>query len=273
MEQNTGNNGGVQTGISDAPVVSTPVVAPQPLPDNVSDRTSEQFQKLLQSNQNLYNEIQTLKKAQQTVTQPQAQPQANQQINMQDFIEIDPNTGERFINEQRLQSKISDLDQMARRAEQKAERFYQTYEDREIERQNKEAFTSYPELNPRGEKFDQVLHKQVRALITDSMMNPADYGGRALEFKEAADLVRSLYPKAEAKPQPETTTQDTQNSIQEKLQATADLQSTPQRNYVPSNDPELEYLRKRTRAGDDQALAKRLMGTEHIVTSDTVKNG
>lgn len=255
------------------PTIPAPAApAPAAPAQDVSDRTTEQFQKLLDSNRQLYEQNEEMRRELRTkLTPPAPAPIPQQQV--EDFIETDAETGQRYINEQRLQSTVNELKEAAKRAEQKADNFAKTAQDREIERQNREAFNAFPELNPSAQNFDKDFNLQTRALIMDSWVNPADYGGRPLEFIEAASKVRGWKQVAVANaPTPAPVAPANDN----KAQATADLPNAPQRTYVSTEDPELERLKQLTRKGGrdgDEALAKRLLQTEHIVGPGTIVQG
>jgi len=180
-----------------------PVQVQAPAVDDAKARTTEQFNKLLENNRKLHE---TNEQLQRQIGQRQnvnntfqpiqdvpaiAQHPARQQVNAEDFVEIDPATGQPFINEQRLKSKLDEINKKASQAERTIENYIKTTEKREIDRQNSEAFITHPELNPESEKFDLEFNKQVRGMLLDSMYNMADYGGRPLSFKEAGDYVKS----------------------------------------------------------------------------------
>lgn len=292
---------------STAPVAPAPVVAPvaepapaaapapvaQPAPAPANDRTSEQFEKLLGSNQKLYEANEALRQelanralANQTfapINQPPVmQPQVQQSVNPQDFVESDPITGERYVNEAKLQAKIAEMERRTTQAQEAISRYIQTSEQREMDRQNKEAFSAYPELNPYDiEHHDVKFHNQTRSVIYDSLLNPKDYGGRPLTFKEAADYVVSstgrrsvaqpapvpAMPAPTPAPAPAQSAEgqamlDQAQSIKE--QAAANVQGQNQ----PSRAPAMETVDRQqlvmgTRTGNLEALAKRLTMTDH----------
>ena len=177
-----------------APVTPAPV-QPAQLPDDTRERTREQFEKLIDSNKRLFEsnkmlaqELQQRNQIAQTFAPIQNVPQPRPaQVNPQDFVEVDPVTGESSVNVERMKTHIEEINQRANRAEQAVQSYIKTSEEREIDRQNREAFGSYPELNPNDDKtFNVGFNKQVRGVLFDSMYNSSDYGGRPLTFKEAA---------------------------------------------------------------------------------------
>lgn len=273
------------------PVAQAPIAEPTPAvaqPEGMSNRTQENIDKLLESNQRLYQANELLREAMTQRNQPNQQFAQQQQQQTQtpaqqtaaqisDFIERDPKTGEQYINETKLRSTMSDIQQRAARAEETASNYARIVEQREKERQNSEAFTAYPDLNPRSTAFDARFSNQTRALITDSMLNPHDYNGRPLTFREAADFIRETTGKpvsqqpvaapVAASAQPAAATiapvAPTTNQINKEQ---ASLSATPQPVQQQSDiaQEDLARLQKSTRMGDDEALAARLIHTDHI---------
>lgn len=255
----------------------TPIEQPQgELPTDISKRTQEQFDKLLDSNQKLFQANELLRQEMvkrneanavfQSINQPVQQP-AVQPVNPQDFMEVDE-YGVKFVNEIKLQGAISAINERATKAERVVQNYIQGAEQREIDRQNKEAFVTYPELNPTSQNFDKPLSDFTRAVIYDSLINPQSYGGRNLTFKEAADLVKSRIATGEKV----TTTEETvvenkpkevsaQVAQEQKEQGSlaAAGQGQPQRTMSAEED--LETLRQMTRLGganSDRAIIERL---------------
>ena len=237
-----------------------------------NDRTREQFAKLLESNRRLNEELQ--RRAAQNTQIPQA-PAPQPQVDPRDFIEVDPISGQEFINEQKLKSRLEDVTQRAGRAEQMVQTYIQASEQREIDRQNKETYASYPELNPDvREQFNPEFARKTRQVLTDAFMNPQDYGGRPLSFKEAADLVRRESIPSQPQvvmdnpltPAPQVqVAQPTAPTGQEiKQQVTAEVANQPAALRDNVSDDELsQKLSRATRYGDDEALAIRLKLSDH----------
>lgn len=291
---------------STAPVAQAPVEAPvaapapapvaQPAPAAISDRTTEQFNKILESNKRLFEANQTLAQelasraaAAQTfapINQPPViQPQPQQTVNPQDFVEQDPITGERYVNEAKLQSKIAEMERRTSQAQEAISRYIQTAEQRELDRQSKETYQVYPELDPNNfEKHDINFHKATRSILYDSLLNPKDYGGKPLTFKEAADyVVSSMGRKTVSEPAPASfvapaptlapTPAPTQSAegqamldqaqaIKEQAAANAQGQAQPTRETA-YNDADRNRLVMETREGKLDALARRLTMTDH----------
>lgn len=273
-----------------APVVTTP----QTLPTEASERTREQFDKLLDSNKKLYDTVEVMRQELERrnqaaqVFQPvqQAQPVRPQQQPEQlpkadDFIEVDPYTGQQTVNLEKFNSAVESfnknaqtLTERATRAEQAISNYIQTNEQREIERQNKEAFASHPELDPKNPNFDAQFSDFTRAVIYDSLINEYRYGGKPLSFRDAADLVKSRTSKGVVAPvKMEATTSTEQIAAQQqatqeaKEQGSLEATGQPQREAAQASQVNLEELRSITRGSgpdSDRAIAMRLQNIDHM---------
>jgi len=272
--------------VQEAPQVQQPAPANVEPVETTNERTQTQFEKLLDSNKALYEANQTLRTELQQRREAAQQfapvqlPPVQQQpmpagVNPSDFIETDPTSGERFINDVKLQARIAELNDRASRAEEAVQRYVETSEQREIERQNREAFTAFPELNPASPSHDVVFHNQTRAVIYDSILNPQDYGGKALNFKDAADYVQGQKSRlVEVAQNPKV---DESKKVQEQQQAAQELKQQvaaspageiPAQRPTTMDDQEFSRLKMATRLGDPDALAIRLANTEHVKAKD-----
>jgi hypothetical protein len=272
-------------------------VAPQPtapsfeLPQGVSDRTKENFDKLTESNRKLLeaNQILESELSKRTVAETQmapiTQPAPTQQPDVSQFVDVDPLTGERFVNEVKLQQAIAQANDRALKAEQQIRTYIDTQQQKEVRRQEEEAYQAYPQLKPNDlANFDRDLSKMTQMYALDSMMNPSDYGNRTLSFKEAADLAyKRLHgeqiaaPSAQAQqmtvqPTVNTTNVNTQptqdNSAQSGIPEQGGMAAEGRPVNVNPQDltSDLRVLQDKTRKGDMWALAKRLTQVPHTGT-------
>lgn len=269
---------------TETPVAST---TPSELPVDTSTRTKEQFSKLTESNNKLFNANRLLqqellkRQASEQSFAPIQQAQPIQQPTVEQFIEVDPNTGEQVVNVPKLTAAVESATTRASQAEQAVKSYIQRQEDEEVQKQTVEALSAYPELNPQGDKFDVNFHNMTRSLIYDSLIHPTDYNGRALTFKEAADKLRGSLGKekmaqqpaiqptpAELKAQKEAD-KTAQQNLEKKEQASLGTAGNQQPAINPAPNDELEFLRSRTRHGGQaglEALAKRLTNVDHTGT-------
>lgn len=260
--------------VAQAPVVPAPVAT---LPDDTKERTSREFEKLIQNNQRMAAEIARLEAIKPAPVAP-INP-APSQVNPDDFTYVDPNTGEKFVDGDKLKTKLDDVNAKAQRAEQIINNYIKVEQDKEIARQETEAFATYPELNPNGDKYNPNFEKLVGGILQDSMWNPAGYGGKPLSFKAAGDFVRGQTtptPTPVAQPVQVDATQqaavDAAQTARDQVTAQPAVQPGPQVRENAEEAAHLESLRYRTRyLSDDKALAERIAHTEHILTKDATQ--
>jgi hypothetical protein len=276
MDENTP---GVQTPqpatqLSEPQPTEQPSSVSQPTPqqqDVIANRTREQFDKLLESNSRLYEQNELLRKEMtdrlSSLEQPQPVPQpaqtpAQPAASEHDFYETDPTTGETYINREKLNRYMKEVQEKANRAEQSVQKIIRSAEENEIERQNLEAYHAYPELKPDAEKFDGTFYRQVRGVLTDSMLNANEYGGRPLTFKQAADFVKGVPSGGEPAGQESGQARQEGQALKEAGSAQVSSQHQPQ---IPMEGAEeLRALQIATRKGSTEALAERIKHTPHI---------
>ena len=217
------------------------------LPEGVKDRTAEQFEKLKSQladertrRMETENYIRTL------------QPQQTQ--GQEDKPLYDATTG--IVDVEQLEKLKKDA-VSAQKKVSAAERRFEEYVQKQ---QETEAYASYPQLNPKAKDFDDSLYKATRAILTDSMINPKDYGGSEITMKEAADLAFSVKDK-----QIQQVKQDAAKETVEKLtpKEQAGLQAMGTSGRRDSSG-DLERLRQKTREGNMDAIMERLKGIPSI---------
>lgn len=221
------------------------------LPEGASDRTRNEFEKLKGSNSELAQQLReerARREYMETVFN-QLQPKSKQQQEKGLEPIYDPETG--LINEQAL----SDIQRKALEAERTVQTLEQQQKQFIREQENREAFTAYPELDPNGKSFDKKLHVETRRVLIDSMLNPDDYDGKQLSFKEAADLVKGGSTKYLEQAKKEGA-KEAVEQLTPKEQAGLEATGTPGRRAQSGN--RLEDLQQRTRRGDTLAVIERL---------------
>lgn len=227
-----------QPGASD----STQDVSDSTLPEGVKERTSHEFEKLREQ---LRTERERRQYAESVFTS--LQPKAPAPVATPIY---DPETG--LLNE----SVLTDVQQRAIAAEDRARRAEAAVQTYMEDQEKKEAYASYPELEP-GPKLDKQLHVTTRSILLDSMVNPDDYGGKQLTFKQAADYARKISAPlvAQAKKQG---AQEAIEQLTPKEQAALEATGSPgRRSEVSSN---MTDLQSQTRRGSESATIERLKG-------------
>ncbi len=265
--------------VPQAPVAPAPAM-PEPLPVDAAERTRQQFEKLIESNRRLFEENENLRRQREQQSNAARAQQQQPSVNPNDFVEVDPNTGEKMINEQRLRARLEELSNSKSEVEQLKQAFQgyiKANETKEVERQEKETYAAYPELNPQSANFDPTFNRLVRATLTDSFYAQDDYGGRSLSFKEAADAVKAIYPNKNAQPAAVTAEEQAAiaaaaqqaQTVREQGSAQAVSQPRNQVETAQADEAELQNLQYRTRyLNDTNALAERIKHTEHILPRD-----
>lgn len=157
------------------------------LPDDVSSRTAEQFDKL---RERLREERLRRQEAEQLGQQYQTPAQGLYSTQEEAVTPLyDPQSGTVDINElEKIRLRATTASKRAEAAEKKFEKYVQ-------QQQEREAYQAYPELNPKSKNHDEDLFKLTRAVMTDSMVNPKDYGGAELTAKQAAEFAKSMRDK------------------------------------------------------------------------------
>jgi len=233
--------------VEDAPtqeVPQTTETADLQLPEGTKDRTAEQFDKLksqLRDERLRREEAEILSQQYQYSQYSQTQTSAAKPL-------YDQNTGYVDVQElEKMRTTSTKAESRAVKAEKKLEKFIQ-------DQQEREAFSSYPELNKKGKDFDPELNVLVRGVLTDSIMNPKDYGGRELTLKEAADRIKSLSNKELAKAE-QLGAEKAVKQLTPKEQASLEATGRSDR-----REPEVDYatLRRRSQRGDRSAIIERL---------------
>lgn len=267
------------------------------LPDDSSQRTQDQFskvldnnKKLMDANQQLQSELQrrnrtnlqypeVSKAPENDPVEPNQLPQISQPKTPDpaDFIEVDPTTGERYINENKMKTAFTEAITKSQQVESRVDQYIKQQEDLDQARQRSEAFTAYPELNPdQTDSFNNDLHIETRQVLLDSMVNPNDYGGRILRFKEAADVAKArAKARTDVSPKPEidATEKAKQQGKKEQaaLEATGISGGEMPSEQIEAQAREATRLRTQVRAGDDLALAKRLSQVPHVIGQEGVE--
>lgn len=211
------------------------------LPEGVKERTTEQFEKLQTQ---LADERGRRVKAEQVFNKiwtPQPQQAQQQPAPLPDYY--NPDTGEVDV------TKLDQHNQALRQQVTQLSQTVQGFADENQTKQEEEAFASYPELNPSGSKFNQEFHNAVSGYITNTLLK-----GEKVTFKKAADKIANLSTKDVKKAEKEGAKQALEQ-LSPKEQAALEATGRSDKR-LPTVD--LAELRRRTAAGDDNAIFERL---------------
>ncbi len=237
-EQKTPESQSAEQGASD----SSPE---EGLPDSAKERTKNEFDKL----KGQLKEERTRREYTENINN-QLQQKQQEDSNVPAY---DPETG--LVNEKAL----NETQQRAQSAEQRVIETGKRLDSFIENQENREAFTAHPELDPSSESFNQDLHVATRRILTDAMLNPNDYGGKTLSFKEAGDKAKSSVKKDldEAR---EEGAKDAVEQLTPKEQAALDAVGTPGGRSKTGGSQ--EDLQQRTRQGDPTAIIERMKRME-----------
>lgn len=238
----------------DSPMPSEPQKTAEPtqsvepvLPDGSSERTTREFDKL----RTQLREERAARQYYETVftqLQPKQQQQPTTPI-------VDPDTG--YVNEQALTA----AQQAAYEAKQEAQMTRQQWNQYLQDQEDRETYAAHPDLNPKDTKtFNREKHVGTRQIMLDSMLNPGDYGGRQLSFKEAADLAANRTSSVNAEEARREGAKEALEQLTPKEQASlgADGFSSERVGSYESS----EELAVRTRKGDVQSIIARMRKTQ-----------
>lgn len=233
--------------------VSTQVKADDELqlPEGAPERTREEFDKLKQRNKRLKEELERKKRTESVFDsmRPQPEPAAPPAVSPEVEQFIDPQTG--YVDVGRLNQAMTQQRQEIAATRQQIQQYVEAEQERE-------AYKTYPELNPKvADKFDDAFYRRTRAVLMDSMVNPQDYGNRALTLKEAADEAKGSTGKVVEKAKKEGA-KEAMEKLTPKEQASLEATGRSDRRAKVETGSSSEDLSVRTRYGDKAAIAERL---------------
>lgn len=178
------------------------------LPEGVSERTKQEFDKLLAKNKELAERLAT-KERQETPSvldalrpqQPIGNSSAQEDINQL----VTDEAG--YVDVTLLNKTLTDAQERARRAEDEARIARERVERFEEDVQLRSTYAKYPQLDPNNSAFDETFWKVVKNELTGQMME-----GRK-DLLAAADAVSQYYRTTPA------TTQAEQETLAQREQA------------------------------------------------------
>lgn len=240
------------------------------LPEDASDRTKEQFEKLTEHNKQLKEDLEVAKAKQQEsipsvidslkpkeTVQPsqEVQVDSNQfgnlnqdQVNqVQSDLTYKGQDGYEYVNTNQLKKRLEEANRQAEQARQEAQMATYRFQKYEETAQLREAYQEFPQLNPQNkDKFDPNFYDFVKAeLMTQAMRGDKNLVKAAQDVNSRINSYRGD-PKVVKKTQEEATKK-------EQINATGSA-ATSGRYSSSDND----NLRQATMRGKPGALAERL---------------
>lgn len=221
---------------------------PNELPNEASERTKARFEELTSQLKEERQRREALEGAFKTL-KPEAKPEANQPI-------YDPDTG--LLNEQALnnvQLRAQEAERQAQETKKQLDQLLEGQKKQTQEREDLEAFTAHPELDPKNEKFNKDLRDMTASLMLQSMVHPEQFGDKQLTHKEAGDKAKELVAKISGNVATEAA-KEAIEQLSPKEQAALEATGSTKR----GNTTDLTDLRRQTRRGNEDAIVARLKG-------------
>lgn len=238
------------------------------LPENASERTKEQFEKLKAR----------LKEKEEALAKASAQPKTEPEFDsVLDEFRLPPNSQQtappvvetpnvpqqqiadiqrRFIDAEGnvdvngLNNALLQAEANARKAQELAYKTQEQLARIEETRQVKEAHKAHPEIDPRSDKFDKKLYGLVRDRLLRNM-----YQGKNISL---VDTVAEIKADIGVQVKPEEVAQKAVSEYREKQERRNQGPFEPGRGAGRDTVSDSEDLRSRTMRGDSQAVAERL---------------
>ena len=198
------------------------------LPDEVSDRTKEQFDKLKEKNREMAQRLEAFERPQSNEPKlsalerlrPQVQPvtpEVPTQVEEQEESLADENG---YLDEARLKKGLDDSKRRAQEAEQRAAKAEQTanesmrrIEEYEVGNEKKRVHSSFPEIDPYSDKFTPELYDQVSK---DMLWNLVNSGKE--DFYGTTEKVVSQYRSRSGNAEQNQEQQDQTNRAKQEVQ-------------------------------------------------------
>lgn len=243
----------------------------QELPEEASERTRKEFEKLKEHNRLMAEELKALKNPpaqrrsaldifQPTQASPQQQPPVfappfatRPPVQEEPLKPIEPDeNGYIDINAlnqtvQRVNDLTRQAQEEARRAREEARRAEERVSKFEHTDKTLKTYEKFPYLDPNRPEFDEKFSDLVRKELLDQMVNQ----GRE-NYIEAAERVKRDYYDPSSKPEPKV-----DPKVEENVAKRDQINAMPRASKGES-EPEQEFLVQETRRGNRSAIYQRL---------------
>ena len=255
MTDTQGNN--IAEGTAPAiPTEIKPAETTEPtLPDGASERTAAEFEKLKQHNAELKTQLDALKSKTSVLDElkppdvqvetPSLSPKKVEEIKSK-FVDENG-----FVDVAKVEEALKTAEERAKRAEEKADKVAKTIQDSEEKTIVKAVHAEFPEVDPHSDKFDERFYNLVKNELIGQMMNGKQ------DLAEATRKVKSYYtPAPNVQKAKEEAVDEYKTKVTKRNQASEGVTSG-----LKGQPTDKEELIRKTRAGDDDALFKRLQAS------------
>jgi len=220
------------------------------LPQDASERTREQFEKLKRSNQEMKQKLDSLEENVEVESiLDSLKPKKAPAMPDFDFMNDTPKKEEPLVDEKgyidakKLEHNLIEAKQKAIAAEKQANALREQFVRYEETQQTRAAYEKHPELNPRSKVFDKKFYNLVKNELIGQMIKGEK------DVLKAAATVKNYY-------KPQVVEEKPNNSKEQKQQINAGRKTAPRGvSYKGADD---QALVDATRRGVKGALAERL---------------
>lgn len=214
------------------------------LPEDATERTRKEFEKLKESNRKLKEENERLLGGQDDLTDyiPSHLTSRQREEIQTDFVDQDG-----YVDVNTLNRALKEANDRARRAEEMALMQEKERQDRMIQ----QAHEKHPYLNPKSENHD----KEFYTLVRDRMVRYFSEG-KERPLVEVADEIARFYKPSVTPEKVEAEKQQAVDDYKKSQTTRATVNTTPSQQREPVTN--LDDLRAKTRAGDQTALWERM---------------
>ena len=230
------------------------------LPEEVSERTRKEFEKLKNANKELSEKLKktesegVLNNVYENLFTPTPKAVPQQSVTHLSEAQVD-NIAMRFVDDEgnvnidALNRALTDANERAKRAEQEALKARESVAKDREQREVQEAHAKFPWLNPKDPSFDRQAFELVRDRLVRSMIE-----GTQKPLVEIAAQVMEVYKPIDVSQAKEQAVQEFKGTQTKKAQAS----SVSQGKGMPRESTDYSELRTRTMLGDESAIAERL---------------
>jgi hypothetical protein len=234
------------------PTEDKPAEATEPkLPDEVSQRTAAEFEKLKQHNAELKTELDAYK-GKTSVLDELKPSEVAPSLTPTEVAEIKSKFVDEngYVDVAKVEQALNDAEVRAKRAEDKANQIEKRIQNSEETASVKVAHTEFPTLDPHNEKFDPKFYELVKLNLIGQMMNGEQ------DIVKAARDVSKLYTPTNVEEAKTEAVDEYKKKVTKRGQAT----ETPAGRGKGEPTDQEELIRK-TKLGDNDALFKRLQAS------------
>lgn len=225
------------------------------LPEEVKDRTKEQFEKLKATNQSL---AEKLRRYEQSADQESVYDSFRGEMPQYENLnksQVD-NIAQQFVDQygnvdiNALNGALVNANKVAQEAALEARRAREDARRAEEDRQVREAHAQYPWLDPRSDEFDPQGYELVKDRVLRGM-----YEGKKKSLTDIAAEVTKVYKAGHS---PEKVREEAVSEFKESQIKKAQVSNVTRGTGQNREETPLSDLRERTKSGDERALDQRL---------------